>query len=271
MSSQATLTAPRSRSRIQLRDRTHAAEIARGITFGPLFKNGGTVAGFADWLFVHRKTFNGPNPLQQAKVYVNGHRAAKKRGIDFDAACSASAEEKEHYQELARATFEANLAAIKAYWNDQQGGPGIVLAIAELSLGRGHRFTDAPDGKRLPEPPSCVLEGLLKLLEEFGGADDLLDLDDCGLVYSEDDLRRQISAWDTTMMTIRDVLLNSEPPWEMNFVPVACATKLLSCVPRVRIALRALLIQVVMAERIESTAPALKVASSAPARRCRAT
>ena len=56
---------PLTQTRLPIRDRAHAREIARQLPFGDLFKNGGSVDGFADWLFVKRKTFNGRNPLQQ--------------------------------------------------------------------------------------------------------------------------------------------------------------------------------------------------------------
>jgi hypothetical protein len=270
MSSPATLAAPLSRSRVQIRDRAHASEIARAIAFGPLFKNGGTVTGFADWLFVHRKTFNGPNPLQQARVYANRHRDAKKYGADFDAVCRARADEKEQLEERARVIFEANLAVIKACWIDQQGGPGIVLAITELCLGRGHRFADSPDGESLPNPPSWVLEGLLKVLEEFGGPDDLLDEYEWRCVSSEDYFRRQAPQWDATMMTIRDEVLCNEPPSEVDFVCVTCAAKLLSCMSWVRTTMRVLLDQVEMVERIRATASASANTGPAPVRPSRA-
>lgn len=154
--------------RIQIRGRLHALELARGIAFGTLFSNGGTVEGFADWLFVHRQTFNGQDPLQQARVYANRQQAAKKRGVDFDVDCRARADQKEEASRRVEAIFNAHVAAIKAHWTETIDGAGIVLAIAELWLGRGHCFADAPDGGVLPAPPLRALEGLLTLLEESG-------------------------------------------------------------------------------------------------------
>ena len=259
--------APLSRSRISIRDRAHASEIAHGITFGELFKTGGTVEGFADWLFLRRKTFNGPNPLQQARVYLNSYRAAQRRGVDFDAQCHEGANQKEQLEERARTIFEANLAAIKAYWTETPVGADITLAIAQLHLGRGHRFAASPDGEPMDSPPSWVLQWLLELLEEFGGPDYLLNQYDWMLMSSEDYFRQQVAERDDALMTIREKVSRSEPLSELDFVCLVCAAKLLSCLLRVRTTLRTLLTQVEMVERIEAMAPPDTHANPPQARR----
>jgi len=252
MPSQTRLESPLSR-RIHIRDRTHALEIARGIAFGTLLMNGGTVDGFADWLFVHRRTFNGANPLQQASVYVNGHRAAKRRGVDFDVVCRARADESEEIGKRVEAAFKAQLAAIEMHWTETADGPGIVLASAELCLGRGRRFADSPNGEALPDPPSWALEGLLKLLEEFGGPDALLDQFDWMSASAEEHFRKMAPILDMHLMRIREDVLRNEPPSGLDFACVTRAARILSRISWARITLRTLLTRVQMVEGIEAS------------------
>jgi hypothetical protein len=266
MPSQAKLKSPLSGRRIQIRDRIHAREIASAIAFGTLFKNGGTVEGFADWLFVNRQTFNGPNPLHQARVYANGHLAAKRRGDDFDVICRARADENEEISKRVEANFKANIAAIKTHWTETIDGRGIVLTVAELCLGRGRRFAASPDGEALPDPPSWVLRGLLKLLEEFGGPDQSPDEYDWRLPSAEEDLRKFAPTLDKLLVAIREDVLQDEPPSEYDFACVARAARLLSRISWVRTTLRTLLTQVQMVERIEASASHAANTGPAPAR-----
>jgi hypothetical protein len=264
------LPAPLARSRVEIRDRAHAHEIARAIPLASLFGNGGTVAGFADWLFVHRKTFNGANPLQQPSVYANRYGHAKKRGEDFDAVCREWADQQEQSMERARATFESNLATIEGCWADQQGGSEVIQAIAELCLGRGQCFADSPEGEPLPNPPSWVLKGLLKIFEDIGGPYELLDRYELGPESSEDSFRNEAPQLDARMMMARDMVLSNEPPSASDVFRVTCAARLLSCMSSVRTTLGVLLVQTEMVERIEAKPPTSASTGPAAARRSRA-
>ena len=268
MLSQAQRASPPAR-RIQIRDRNHAREIARGIAFGTLFQNGGTVEGFADWLFVHRQSFNGANPLQQARVYANRHRSDKRRGIDFDATCRAKADEWEEFSRQAEVAFKAVVAAIEALWTKTTDGQGIVLAIAELWLGRGRHFADSPDGEALSDPTSWVLEGLLQLLERFGGPDGALDEFEWRRASAEDHFRKMTPLMDKDLTRICREVCHHVQPSEWYFRRVARAISVLADLSRVRLTLRTLLTKVQMVERIEASASVAINPRPAPARRRR--
>lgn len=268
MPPQAPLASP-PRRRVQIRDRSHAREIARGIAFGTLFDNGGTVEGFADWLFVHRRTFNGANPLQQASVYANRHSSHKRRGVDFDVACRAKADERDEFRRRAEAAFKAEIAVIEMLWTKTIDGRGIVLAIAELWFGRGRYFADAPDGEALPDPPSWALEGLLQLLEQFGGPDDALDKFEWRRASAEDDFRKMAPILDGGLTRICKEACQDVGPSAWDFRCVAHTVSVLARLSRVRITLRALLTKVQMVERIGASAPVVYNPGPAPARRRR--
>lgn len=261
---------PLIQGRFPIRDRAHARQIVQQLAFGDMFRSGQTAEGFADWLFLHRRTFNGANPLQQAKMYVSSYRAAQRRGVDLDAECHAQANEKEQLEERVRAIFEADLAAIKACWAETPVGADITLAIAELHLGRGHRFAASPDGASPQDSPlPWVLQWLLELLEEFGGPDYLLHEYDWMHLSSENYFLRQIDKRDKAMTTIRKKLSRGEPLSELDFVCLAIAAKILSSLLRVRTTLRTLLTEVQMVERIGARTPADADTSPPPTRRRR--
>lgn len=244
------------KTRLPIRDRAHASEIARQLPFGDLFKNGGSVDGFADWLFVNRKTFNGRNPLQQARVYVTGYRYASKRGDDFDALCRERADQEEQGKERARAQVVARVAAVKAWWSETPVGADITLAVAELCLGRGNYFAVSPDGKSSAEPQaSWVLEWLVEVLEGFGGPDDTLDVCDWMPESSEDDFRRCVDKDGKARTSIRERIVRGETLTEVDLVPIAWCTSVMSRVSRIRTSLRARLRQATMVEQIRAATP----------------
>jgi len=243
-------------TRLPIRDRAHAGEIARQLSLGDLLKNGGAVDGFADWLFVERKTFNGRNPLQQAAVYANRCRYASKRGADFDALCRERADQKEQSWERARAEFQAEVAAVEAWWSETPVGADITLAVTELCLGRGNYFAVSPDGDASSEAqPSWVLEWLLKELEAFGGSDNSLDKYEWSRQTSEDNFRRLVDRRGKKLTSIRERIARGRGVAEVDLLTIAQCTSALSRVSRIRASLRALLTRATMVERIRFASP----------------
>lgn len=243
------------RRRISIRDRAHAREIARQLAFGDLLKGGGSATGFADWLFVRRKTFNGQSPLQQARVYANRNRHASKHGYDLDALYRQRADEKEHAEQKALSGLEANRIAMKEYWSEPPLGMEITLAVLELCLGRGHRFAVSPEGKALTElPQAWVLEYLLELLDKFGGPDESLEAYDGSRESWEFSLQRYVARSGGALMNIRQQVLRGLSLSELDFVCIASAARLLSSLSRVRTFVRTLLTQARMTEQIKAAA-----------------
>lgn len=261
---------PLTQSRVSICDRAHAGEIARQLPLDDLFKNGGSVGGFADWLFVMRETFNGRNPQQQARVYANRFTRASKRGVDYDALCREYADRKEQIREKARAEFQAAVAAVEAWWSETPVGADITLAATELFLGRGNYFAVAPDGESSPEhPPSWVLEWLLEELEAFGGPDDSLDRYDWMRQSSEDHLRWFVGKRGKALEAIRQRIVRGEGISEGDFSTIALCTSAMSRVSRIRTSLRTFLTQATMVEQIRAAAP-VALNDPPPARRSRA-
>lgn len=236
--------------RTPIRDRKHAAEIASQIDFGDLLNQGGSRGGFADWLFVNRKSFNGANVLQQPSVYVSGLRSAAKRGVDFDVECRIKADETEQRQAQADAAIQARIAIIEAWWDDTPVGPDISVALAALNFGRGHRFAVSPNPDSLDEPtPAWVLEALLNLFEQFGGPSD--SLHKYSWMATEEDFQYQANKLDPAMRSIWKLVHSGQRPTPFGLVALAWAARNLSCMARVRHTLKTLLIQAEMVELIE--------------------
>lgn len=256
-------------SRTPIRDRAHALQIARGLALGDLLKNGGSVEGFADWLFVRRKSFNGADPLQQASVYANEHRRASKNGVAFDDSFRQQAEQRERVREEVRADAEARLAEMSAYWEDPPLGIEITVAVAELCLGRGSRFAAVRDGEARPSPPAWGLEYLLQVLERFGGPDEALDKYDWSLELAENEFRKHVPAYDNQLEAIRAKILEGESPSAADIFCITWCAYSLSGLSRVRAMLRPLLRQVSMAEHIEAHGHSTVATSQAPTRRRR--
>jgi hypothetical protein len=249
MSSKVHLPTQLPKRRFLIQDRAHARRIAEAIAFDDLFKKGGTAKGFADWLFLKRRTFNAGNPLQQPRVYVRRLQAAKKHGVDFDAQCAVEASKQEETTVRIREAFEANLSTIKSWWSETPVGPDISMALADLSLGRGHRFAASPDAKSPSEtPPSWVLEWLLDLLEVFGGPDDSLHV--YMVVFSEDYFREQLAEYDLALVRIREAIPAGRPLTETDYVCLTRVAQVLSRRSTVRTSVRAFLRQAWMVERI---------------------
>jgi hypothetical protein len=255
--------------RTTIRDREHAQELARGIAIGDLLRNGGSVRGFADWLFVHRRTFNGANPAQQVSVYANRCKEAAKRGANYDRQCRDQADAKERIHEHVRTEFDACLAAVKAYWTETPVGPDMTLAIAELGLGRGHQFSVAPQlAAEQDAVPAWISEWLLELFERLGGTDESLDELEWMSETREVNFEQDADARDAELMDIRQGIFEGQPPSERDFVSVALCVRHLSRLRRVRTTLRALLTRAMMVERIEAVAPSNE-SSREPVRRRR--
>lgn len=245
---------PLSRRRIEIRDRAHARDIAQRITFGSLFNNGGTPNGFADWLFANRQTFNGANPLGQAKPYLAEHRDATLLGIDFDAQCRKAADRTEQIREQARVDFEANFEAIKAAWTETPFGPDATRAIAELCFGRGHCFAANPAGNPSPHPPSaCVLDWLLNTLERFGGPAHQLHQNPW--MASEDNFKMEMAMLDEDLERIHGQILHTNSVSNTDLVYVTSAAMKLSRMRRIRATLDVLLLQSKMHEHIDAAVP----------------
>ena len=241
------------RTRIAISDREHAGQIANLLQLGNLLQGGGTASGFGDWLFVNRSTFNGANPLQQPRVYVNAYRHASTRGVNFDALCRQRADEKEQTLQKARAAFEGRLADIKGLFEERPRGLEVIRAIAELSLGRGLRFAEAFDGKPLQLPPARTLKSLLQLLERFGGADSELDKYDWQREQSEENFRWWVSATEKYLRDVRSEDFDAPGASESIFLCIAQCAACLSSLSRVRTMLRPLLMQADMLEKIPAT------------------
>ena len=257
------------KSKTPIRDHNHALQIARGIDFGDLLKNGGSIHGFADWLFVLRKKFNGTNPLQQAKVYASARRAALKKGLPFDSLFSDRAEEKARQERQSRADAATRYAAMLAYWVEIPIGIEITAAVAELCLGRGSRFATVRDGEAQPPPMAWGLEYLLEVLERFGGPDEALDRYDWSRELAEKHFSQCIPGEDPRLEAIRAKISRGELPSEADIICITWCAYWLSCLSRVRTMLRPLLRQVSMAEQIEASGHLTAPTGPAPTRRQR--
>jgi len=256
--------------RTAIRARAHAAELAQQIAYGDLLRNGGSVSGFADWLFMNRKTFNGANPLQQVAVYVHAFQHAASRGVDFDAQCRQRADELEDGLERARMVHEAHRATIQAYWTETPVGPDMTLAIVELTLGGGYRFSSPVATRKGTSQPVWVLEWLLDLLEDFGGPDDLLERYDWMRESAEARLQDCAERWNDRLVALREQICSARPPSDTDIMVITFCAERLSALLRVRVAVRVLLEQARMAERIQATTLADASSSPAPLRRSRA-
>jgi hypothetical protein len=249
------------RSRLPIRDRTHTREIVRQLAFGDLLKDGGSGEGFADWLFVNRKTFNGRNPLQQVKVYANARLCASKLGEDFDALCRERADQKERDHARVSFEFSKSLAIVKAWWSETPVGADITLAVVELCLGRGMCFSASLDGAAEPQDV-WVLEWLLTVLESFGGPEDALQTYEWKRHSAELDFRQYLVERAGALASMREMIFRGQPLTEPNFLCVASCTRFLSRLPRIRTSVRAHLTQALMIERIQAAAPAVRCNSS---------
>jgi hypothetical protein len=245
---------PLTGTRQPIRDRAHAGEIARQLPLDDLFKNGGSVDGFADWLFVNRQTFNGSNPLQQAGVYAGRFRSASKRGEDFDALWRQRADWKEKGREQADAEFRATLATVEAWWSETPAGAYITQAVVDLCLGRGNYFAESLDGRSSSEQhPSWVIEWLLTDLEAIGGPDDSLDQYEWSQESSENRFQYCVYKEGKTLTTVRKNIVRGK--MKIDFECIVWCMRVMSRVSRIRTSLRLALRQAWMEERIRSTAP----------------
>lgn len=249
-------------SRERIQDHEHAVRIVQSIPFGDLFKDGGTQEGFADWLFVRRKTFNAASPLQQARVYLNAYRLAKKQGLDWDSRCHAEAIRKLDVANRARDQVNAHLARVAHWWTETPVGPDVFMALASFSLGRGHYFADSPDGAALPElPEPWVLEVLSDLLQAFSERSFRPE-------PNEKRLNRLLPQWNLGLQSVLNKVSAGEQ--ELSEMELRCVTFALwelSRLPRVRTALHGFVVQAKMIEQIRDVQPAASFEHCSPARR----
>jgi hypothetical protein len=243
--------------RTAIRDRQHAQEVAQGVLLGNTPLGGGSVQGFADWLFVNRQTFNGANPMYQVSVYVNGYRRAAARGVDFDLVCRQRADMKDKAREQVRTDFDACLAAIKSHWSETPFGAAVTWPIVELGLGRWYCLSAAPQlaAAEQDHVPSWILEWILQLFERSGGPDESLCEFETTQEFWEAAFERGADARDALLQGVAERLLQGQPPTESGFVSLASCVQVLSRLSRLRSALRVLLTQAQMIERIEAVAP----------------
>jgi hypothetical protein len=243
-------------TRVPIRDRAHACAMARQLPFGELFRDGGSVDGFADWLYMNRRTFNGRNPLQQAKVYASYYRYAARRGNDLDAQCRKAADQKEQASERADAEVRVMRATVRAWWSETPVGADITLAVVELCLSHRSRTTESLGGTSPFEPqPSWVLEWLLDVLEAFGGTDDSIDELERLFGSAEDNLRRCVDKDGKALTTVRERIFRGDKIRDLDFATITRCAWYLSCVPSIRTSLRAQLVQAEMIERVQAAAP----------------